>query len=155
MAGNIGDDRRHRPTGQRLLGRPQQLDHIGWPDQHHCIGIEPENGQPRTIGQAHFLGFGQHLQIDHRPPDGGQKAARLPQRKAQQRPAIAPLIAKHFLHQAGRGHGKAARPGSATPEGALGTARRSILAMLARNAASRSCLTRLLMEPTCCSYQNK
>ncbi len=102
MPGDIGQHGRHRLAGQRLFGRPQQLDHGGGPHQHQRIGVKAEAEQARPIGQAHFLAVLDQLQIDDGRALAGQQAPGLGQGKAQHGPGMAALIGEHFLQQAAR-----------------------------------------------------
>ena len=98
LARHVGDHGRNRPAAQRFFSRPQQFGDIGRADQHQVLGIKAEKLQPAAIGQAHLLGIGRHLQINHCLTHAAQQAAGLPQGESQHSAAIAPFIGKHFMH---------------------------------------------------------
>ncbi|KKC31680.1 hypothetical protein WH91_18430 [Devosia psychrophila] len=99
VTGNIGHHPRYRPAGNRLLGGPQQLTHIGWTHQDHRVRVKPEMGKTRPIGHAQFLRLVRQLQINDGNSAGRQQAAHLGQSKPEACSGVAAVIRKYFLQQ--------------------------------------------------------
>lgn len=106
---DIGDHRRHGAAGDRFLGSPEQLGHIGRAHQDQRLGSQPEAHQPWPIGQTQLLGFSGQLQIDDGQPLLAEQAPGLSQRKTQDRSGIAALVGEHFLQEPPGQHRKPLR----------------------------------------------
>jgi len=107
VGGDIGHHGGNGLAGEGLFGRPEQFAYAGGPDQHQRFGRKTKTDEARPIGQAHFLGVMEQLEVDNRRSTLAKEVPRLPQGKAEHRAGMAAFVGPHFLEQAGRRQGKA------------------------------------------------
>ena len=97
LASDISHHRGNRPATQGFFSRPKQFSDIGWSDQHQRLGIQTKQLQSAAIGQSHFLGICQHLQIQYGLAGAAEQCAGLLQCEPQNGAAIAPFIGKDLM----------------------------------------------------------
>lgn len=101
MGDKIGNHRGHRPTGDRLLQRPEHFGNTGDASQHQLTGIQAEPREPEPVGKADFLRRTDELQVEHPLPLTHYLLARHAKCEPEGGTGAPRFIGKDFVDQPG------------------------------------------------------